>query len=67
MYLSIENTPIFSLSGKYIWNYLLLGNSFINDTFLTSDECVKDLDSKCLFIVVHYSFLFQSKVIGKML
>lgn len=49
MYLSIENTPIFSLSGKYIRNYLLLGNSFINDTFLTSDECVKDLDSKCLF------------------
>lgn len=56
MYLSIENTAIFSLSGKYIWNHLLIGNSFINDTFLTSDECVKDLDSNCLFYCITLLF-----------
>lgn len=56
MYLSIENTPIFSLSGKYIWNHLLMGNSAINDTFLTSDECVKDLDSNCLFYCITLLF-----------
>lgn len=56
MYLSFENTPFFSLRGKYIWNHLLMGNSFINDTFLISDECVKDLDSNCLFFCITLLF-----------
>lgn len=38
-----------------------MGNSFINDTFLTLDECVQDLDLNYLFCsTLVFFFLIQS-------
>lgn len=57
MYLSIENTPTFSLRGKYIWNHLLMGNSFINDTFFNFRRVCERFRFKLSFLLYYTTLL----------